>query len=63
MTVAEAAQAFRVNVKTIYAMIAKGELPYVRVGRLIRIPRAVVASLLEQGRVAPPGGVNGSTTR
>jgi excisionase family DNA binding protein len=63
MTVRETAEAFRVNTKTVYAMIGRGDLRCVRVGRLIRIPRTVVASLLEQGRVAPPGRVHGSTTR
>jgi excisionase family DNA binding protein len=36
----------RVNVKTIYAELASGRLPHVMLGRrIIRIPRAVLASL------------------
>jgi excisionase family DNA binding protein len=46
LTVKEAADLLRVNVKTIYAELASGRLPHVMLGRrIIRIPRAVVASL------------------
>jgi excisionase family DNA binding protein len=46
LTVAEAARILRVNVKTVYAEIASGRLPHVMLGRrIIRIPRAVIASL------------------
>jgi excisionase family DNA binding protein len=46
LTVREAADLLRVNVKTIYAEIATGRLPHVMLGRrIIRIPRAVLASL------------------
>jgi excisionase family DNA binding protein len=36
MTVAEAAAALRVSPKTIRRMIARGELPHVPIGRLVR---------------------------
>lgn len=46
LTVKEAADLLRVNVKTIYAELASGRLPHVMLGRrIIRIPRAVLASL------------------
>ena len=46
LTVKEAADFLRVNVKTIYAELATGRLPHVMLGRrIIRIPRAVLASL------------------
>jgi excisionase family DNA binding protein len=46
LTVREAADFLRVNVKTIHAEIASGRLPHVMLGRrIIRIPRAVLASL------------------
>lgn len=46
LTVKEAAAFLRVNVKTIYAELASGRLPHVMLGRrIIRIPRAVLASL------------------
>jgi excisionase family DNA binding protein len=51
LTVREAAVLLRVNVKTVYGEIAAGRLAYVRVGRLFRIPRAVIASMVQQVRV------------
>ncbi len=63
LTVREAAGLLGVNVKTLYAEIASGRFPAIRLGRAIRISRSVVASSLEQGRVAPSGGRNGGTTR
>ena len=62
-TVREAAVILCVNVKTLYAEIAAGRFPALRVGRAIRIARSVIVSFLEQGRVAPPGGKNGGQTR
>jgi excisionase family DNA binding protein len=59
LTVAEAARFLRVNVKTLYAEIQAKRLPAIRFRRVIRIPRAVVLSMLEQARVTPPGGRNG----
>ena len=63
LTVREAAALLGVNVKTLYAEIAAGRFPALRLGRAIRIARAVITSFLEQGRVAPSGGRNGGTTR
>lgn len=63
MSVREAAAILGVNVKTLYAEIAAGRFPALRLGRAIRIARSVIASFLEQGRVAPPGGQNGGETR
>ena len=51
VTVKEAAALLRVNVKTIYAEIAAGHIGYVKIGRLIRIPRAVLSSMVQQVRV------------
>lgn len=46
LTVKEAAEILRVNVKTVYFEIAAGRLPHVQLGRrIIRIPRSVIASL------------------
>ncbi len=45
LTVKEAADFLRVNVKTVYALIAAGRLRCVRVGRVIRIPRAALDAL------------------
>ena len=49
LTVKEAADLLRVNVKTVYLEIAAGRLRHVQLGsRIIRIPRAVIASLLSK---------------
>ena len=49
LTVREAADLLRVNVKTLYLEIATGRLPHVQLGRrVIRIPRAVIASLISK---------------
>lgn len=37
MTVEEVAEKLRVNPRTVYRAIEKGQLPVIRVGRLIRI--------------------------
>ena len=51
LTVKEAAALLKVNVKTVYAEIAAGRLGYLKIGRLIRIPRTVITSLVQQVRV------------
>lgn len=51
LTVKEAAALLKVNVKTVYAEIAAGRLGYVKIGRLIRIPRTVITSMVQQVRV------------
>ena len=38
LTVKEAAELLRVNVKTIHKLLASGDLPHLRLGRVIRIP-------------------------
>ena len=49
LTVKEAAHLLRVNIKTVYLEIATGRLPHVQLGRrVIRIPRAVIASLISK---------------
>jgi excisionase family DNA binding protein len=52
MRVEEVAERWDLNVKTVYAMIARGELPARRFGRLMRVPRRVVESL-EQASAVP----------
>jgi excisionase family DNA binding protein len=63
MSVREAAALLGVNVKTLYAEIKANRFPAIHLGRTIRIACNVVASCLEQGRVAPPGGINGGKAR
>ena len=63
LTVKEAAAILGVNVKTLYAEIEAGAFPALRVGRVIRIATNVLASFLQQGRVAPLGGIHAGKTR
>jgi excisionase family DNA binding protein len=63
LTVKEAAAILGVNVKTLYAEIDAGTFPALRVGRVIRIATNVLASFLQQGRVAPSGGIHAGKTR
>lgn len=43
LSVDEAAAVLRVDRKTIHRAVASGELPYLRLGRVIRIPSAALA--------------------
>jgi excisionase family DNA binding protein len=43
----EAAALMRVTKNTAYELIAKGEIPSVRLGRLIRVPRRALLAMLE----------------
>ena len=64
LSVREAASVLGVNVKTLYGEINAKRFPAIRLGRAIRISRTVVASLLEQGRVAPQGdNIHGGKAR
>ena len=64
LTVREAANVLGVNVKTLYAEINAKRFPAIRLGRVIRIARSVLASFLEQGRVAPQGdNIHGGKAR
>jgi len=51
LTVREASALLAVNEKTLYAEIKAGLFPAIRLGRVIRISRTVLAAALEQGRV------------
>jgi excisionase family DNA binding protein len=53
--VEDLARRWDLNVKTIYAMIERGELSARRFGRVLRVPRSVVDSL-EQASVPPTMG-------
>lgn len=60
MTVQEAASYLRVNIKTVYDAIARGELPGARrVGRKIRMSRSALVAWLAQGQ----GRVSRSTEK
>lgn len=53
LTATEVAKLLRVNVKTVYAAFAAGDLPGMRMGTRLRFHRDMVLELLRQGRVIP----------
>jgi excisionase family DNA binding protein len=52
LRVEEVARRWDLNVKTVYGMIERKELPARRCGRVLRVPRSVVESY-EQASVTP----------
>lgn len=46
LTVSEAAQLLRISRAFAYELIARGDLPAIRLGRRIVIPRAIIDNLL-----------------
>jgi excisionase family DNA binding protein len=46
-TVAEAAEQLRISKGLAYELVARGQMPHVRLGRLIRIPRQALENWLE----------------
>jgi excisionase family DNA binding protein len=54
LTVPEAAQLLRLARNTAYAAARRGQIPTVRIGRRILIPRAALERMLEQAAPQPP---------
>ena len=53
MTVQEAARVLRIGRNTCYELIRRGQLPHIRLGRLIRVPRhALMLWLGEDASIA-----------
>ena len=50
----EVAKLLRIGRSKVFAMLAAGELPVVRLGRLVRVPRAALEGWIEERtQVAP----------
>ena len=45
MTVREAAEALGIGLNSAYEAIARGEIPHIRIGRSIRVPRTALEQL------------------
>lgn len=60
LTVEEAAALLRLNKSTAYALIRRGQLPAVRLGKLIRVPSSCLAALAEAGRTQARPAERGS---
>ena len=56
LTVAEAAELLRVHPNHVYELIRRGELPHVRLGRVIRLPRHRLEQWIEDECGASVGG-------
>ena len=56
LTVAEAAELLRVHPNHVYELIRRGELPHVRLGRVIRLPRHRLHQWIEGQCSASEGG-------
>ncbi len=59
LTVAEAAELLRVHPNHVYELIRRGELPHVRLGRVIRLPRHRLEQWIEDQCGASEGGRDG----
>ena len=56
LTVPEAAELLRVHSNHVYELIRRGELPHVRLGRVIRLPRHRLEQWIEEQCGASEGG-------
>jgi excisionase family DNA binding protein len=54
MTVAEVAEILKLNQQTIRNMLDRGDLPFVRLGRRVRIKRSDFDRFVEQGYTQSP---------
>ena len=58
-TVPEAAKLLRISPAHAYALVSRGELPSLRLGRRILIPRCALESLIAQSSGVPEAGTAG----
>jgi excisionase family DNA binding protein len=56
LRVPEAAQLLGLGRTTTYDLIARGEIPVVRVGRAVRVPREALVAWIASRREAPVSG-------
>jgi excisionase family DNA binding protein len=52
-TVEQAAMRLGINKWTYYELIKRGELPAIRIGRLLKVPKRAIDALLEQAPRTP----------
>lgn len=48
ITAETVAEIYKISVKTVYALCARNELPHVRIGRTIRIPKSVLNGIRQR---------------
>lgn len=62
ISVREAAHILGLGNRSIYNAVSRGEIPSIRVGRRLLIPKKAIERLLEPGpRVPPPSPTDGQT--
>ena len=54
LTVPEAAKVLRISRNLAYELVARGEIPAIRLGRVIRVPRAPLEEWVKSEAAAPP---------
>jgi excisionase family DNA binding protein len=54
LTVKKAAELLGIGVNSAYEAVARGELPHIRIGRSIRIPRAALERFLAGKEIEAP---------
>lgn len=59
LTVPEAARACKISRGLAYDLIARGELPHVRLGRVIRVPRLGLEAWIDREAGLPPAPPEG----
>jgi excisionase family DNA binding protein len=59
LRIPEAAQRLALGRSTVYELIAKGELPVVRVGAAVRVPASALSDWVER-QTSEPGGPAGA---
>lgn len=59
LTVPETARLLRISRNLAYDLMARGELPSVRLGRVIRVPRSSLDDWVKTSVAAGPGPRNG----
>jgi len=60
LTVPEAARVLRIGRNLAYDLVARGEIPAVRFGRAIRVPRTALERLIEAAADATEGSRDGA---
>ncbi len=56
LTVPEAARLIRLSRSQLYALMSKGELPFIKIGKRRLVPRRALLDLMERNLVGAPAG-------
>jgi excisionase family DNA binding protein len=56
LTVRQAADLLQLSAPFVYGLISKGQLPAVRLGRAVRVPKQALETMIANGGVMQDGG-------